>query len=187
MATVSKAAFKKGARPTKDDYTLSGGAIRELLAILSSYFSYLLQEEYLYRNPVALIRQKSKFIQQRQGGTKILRLSSTQWEMVIKTAEKMAEADAVKHERTLFILSALYSMYLRISELAASDRWSPMMKHFYRDQDSRWWFTTVGKGNKERDIAVSDSMLRTPYPEEIAVTPFSASSVVLPAIATPSL
>lgn len=52
-------------------------------------------------------------------------------------------------------------MYLRISELAASDRWSPAMNHFYRDSDGHWWFTTVGKGNKERQIAVSDAMLKS--------------------------
>ena len=50
-------------------------------------------------------------------------------------------------------------MYLRISELAASDRWTPMMNDFYKDHEDRWWFTTVGKGNKERQIAVSDTML----------------------------
>ena len=30
---------------------------------------------------------------------------------------------------------------------------------FHRDHDGHWWFTTVGKGNKERQIAVSDAML----------------------------
>ena len=34
------------------------------------------------------------------------------------------------------------------------------MNHFYRDGDNHWWFTTVGKGNKERQIAVSDTMLK---------------------------
>jgi integrase len=33
------------------------------------------------------------------------------------------------------------------------------MNDFHKDQDALWWFTTVGKGNKERQIAVSDSML----------------------------
>jgi integrase len=50
-------------------------------------------------------------------------------------------------------------MYLRISELAASERWVPTMNDFHKDHDGLWWFTTVGKGNKERQIAVSDTML----------------------------
>jgi integrase len=53
----------------------------------------------------------------------------------------------------------LYGMYLRISELAASDRWIPMMNDFSKDGNGYWWFTTVGKGNKERQIAVSQPML----------------------------
>ena len=56
-------------------------------------------------------------------------------------------------------MNALFAMYLRISELAASKRWVPQMGHFYKDMDGNWWFKTVGKGNKERDICVSDAML----------------------------
>lgn len=33
------------------------------------------------------------------------------------------------------------------------------MNHFQRNSKGNWWFTTVGKGNKERQIAVSDLML----------------------------
>ena len=33
------------------------------------------------------------------------------------------------------------------------------MNHFFRDADENWWFTTVGKGNKQRQIAVSDTMI----------------------------
>jgi len=86
-------------------------------------------------------------------------LSELQWEYVIETAEIMAQEDKDQHQRTLFIMTALYAMYLRISELAASKRWTPKMCDFYRDHDGLWWFTTVGKGNKERQISVSDAML----------------------------
>ena len=72
----------------------------------------------------------------------------------------LAKENADKYERTLFILSALFLMYLRISELAASSRWTPHMNDFRKDNDGNWWFTVVGKGNKEREIAVSDSMLK---------------------------
>ena len=33
------------------------------------------------------------------------------------------------------------------------------MGHFQPDQEGNWWFVTVGKGNKEREISVSDAML----------------------------
>ena len=71
----------------------------------------------------------------------------------------MAQENPKKHNKTLFILSALYSMYLRISELTATPRWTPKMSDFYRDQDGLWWFNVIGKGNKQRQIAVSDPML----------------------------
>lgn len=127
--------------------------------MLSTFYNYLLQEEYLLMNPVALIRQKSKFIRKQQVQPKIRRLSELQWQYVIETAKNMADSTPKLHERTLFIMSALYSMYLRISELAADSRWKPTMNHFYRDSDNNWWFITVGKGNKQRQIAVSNAML----------------------------
>jgi len=107
-----------------------------------------------------MIRQKSKFVRKQQTKSKIRRLSEQQWQTVIQVAEKMAMDNAEQHERTLFIMSCLYSMYLRISELTVNQRWSPTMNDFQRDHDGLWWFTTVGKGNKERQIAVSDSMLQ---------------------------
>lgn len=161
VAIVNKAAYRKGKRPDIKNFQLSQGAIKECFAILSSFYNYLLQEEYVFANPVALIRQKSKFIRRQQSKPKIRRLSELQWKTVIKTTKQMAEDHPELHERTLFMMTILYSMYLRISELAANKRWIPTMNHFHRDQNGHWWFTTVGKGNKERQIAVSDTMLAT--------------------------
>jgi site-specific recombinase XerC len=159
VVTVSKTQHRKGEIPKISKYELSQGALKELLAILSSFFNYLLQDDYVYMNPVALMRQKSKFIRTMQGITKIRRLSELQWQYVIETAKLLAKHAPEKHQRTLFIMSALYSMYLRISELVATDRWTPKMNDFLRDNDGNWWFTTVGKGNKQRQIAVSEAML----------------------------
>ena len=159
VVTVSKRAFKNGEKPNIKDFEISKESIKETFAILSSFFNYLLQEEYIQSNPVALIRQKSKFIQKQQGQRRIRRLSPKQWQYVINTAKQMASEQPELHERTLFILSILYGMYLRISELAASPRWIPIMNNFFKDQDDNWWFTTVGKGNKQRQIAVSNSVI----------------------------
>jgi len=86
-------------------------------------------------NPVALIRQKSQFVQKRQVHTRVRRLSQPQWQTVIDTAGQLAEANPRRYERTLFMITLLYGLYLRISELAASDRWTPTMNDFHRDQD----------------------------------------------------
>jgi integrase/recombinase XerD len=50
-------------------------------------------------------------------------------------------------------------MYLRIYELAATPRWTQTMGDFFKDAENHWWFRTIGKSNKSRQIAVSDVML----------------------------
>lgn len=161
LAKVSKSEFKDGARAEISDFSISNGSIKEIFAILGSYFNFLIQEEYITSNPILLIRQKSKFLVKTQGSAPVRRLSELQWEHVINIARKMAEITPETGERTLFIMCCLYGMYLRISELVASKRWSPSMNHFRKDHEENWWFTTIGKGNKQRQIAVSDSMLES--------------------------
>lgn len=161
VATLPKSAVKQGLQPDIAQYNLSQSALKDIFAVLSSFYNYLIQEEQTDVNPISLIKQKSKFLRKKQGKTKIRRLSDRQWQYVIDTAESLAEENPEKHERSLFILSALYLMYLRISELAASERWTPTMNSFQVDHDGNWWFTVVGKGNKEREIAVSDTMLNS--------------------------
>jgi len=145
--------------PEASRVTLSNAAVQEIFAILSTFFNFLIAEEYLLSNPIALIRQKSKFLRRSQQVAPIRRLSQIQWQAVLQAVDELALSAPNKHERTRFMLSLLYGMYLRISELAASSRWTPSMNHFFKDAQGHWWFTTVGKGNKQRQIAVSDAML----------------------------
>lgn len=159
VVTVSKVEHQQGLVPDPKRYQLSPKAVQAVFAITSSFFNYLIQENYVAHNPVAQIRQKSRFTQKTQGSTPIRRLSELQWGYVIETALLQAQLDPARHERTLFIMQALYGMYLRISELASTLRWTPRMGHFQVDRDGHWWFTTVGKGNKQRQISVSDAML----------------------------
>ena len=84
------------------------GAIQEIFAILSTLFNFLIAEEYMTSNPVALMRQKSKFIRKKQHNAPIRRLSINQWEEVLKAAETLALEDPQKHERTRFMLSMLH-------------------------------------------------------------------------------
>lgn len=142
-----------------EGYTPSSSSTQSLLGVLSSFFNYLIQESYLRSNPVSQLRQKSKFIRKTQSQAQIRRLSPLQWDFVVEAAEKMAAQDPGAHERTLFIMQALFAMYLRISELVVTPRWMPQMGHFRQDIEGNWWFLTVGKGNKEREVSVSDAML----------------------------
>lgn len=148
-----------GSRKDAKHYSPSQKAIQASFAILSSFFNFLIQEEYLSANPVALVRQKSRFIQKSQNRAPVRRISNYQWDEVIRVAETLAAQDAAQHERTLFILNCLLGMYLRISELVADERSTPVMGDFRMDSDRNWWFHVVGKGNKSRIITVSNAML----------------------------
>lgn len=143
------------------EYMASQSALQSLFSVLSSFFNFLIQENYLGANPVSQIRQKSKFLRKHQSQGKIRRLSPLQWEFVLDAAESLAQQQPKVHERTLFIMHALFAMYLRVSELVETSRWQPQMGHFQLDQEGNWWFITVGKGNKEREISVSDAMLES--------------------------
>lgn len=159
VSHVSKLGFSSGQVPNKKEYSLSQAAVRATFSILSSYYTFLIQEDAAQHNPVALIRQKSKFIKKEITRKQIRRISNLQWDYVIETAEALAAEDPDTHERTLFIMNALLGMYLRISELVADERSAPIMGDFMKDSDGHWWFKVLSKGNKERLVAVSDEML----------------------------
>ncbi len=156
---VTKKEHTQGREADPKNYRLSQSGLAAIFAILSSFYEYLIQENKIEANPIRQIRQKSRYIRKKQSNVVIRRLSELQWAYVIEVAEKMARENPDLHERTLFIMNGLYAMYLRISELSANSRWTPEMGDFKRDTEGNWWFTTVGKGNKERMISVSDAML----------------------------
>ena len=181
VVTISKSAHRAGEKLDVKNYELSSSALKDIFSILSSFYNFLIQEDYTEVNPILHVRQKSKYIRRQQGKPKIRRLSELQWGYVIETAEMMANNNEKDH-RTLFIMTALYSMYLRISELTAGKRWTPKMCDFFRDHDGLWWFTTVGKGNKERQISVSDAMLGAlkKYRKSMQMTPLPSPSDTSP-------
>lgn len=160
VVTVSKADFRAGKIADSKSFSPSQAAIKATFTALSSFYDYLLQEGLTESNPVALIRQKSKFVRRDHQPPVVRRVSNLQWDYVLETAALMAEESPHEHERTLFIMNALYAMYLRISELVADERSSPVMGDFRKDRDGNWWFHVTGKGNKSRTVTVSDEMLK---------------------------
>lgn len=157
IVKVSKANYKQGLEPNKSDYQMSQSSLRALFAVIGRFYEHLLLEDKIAKNPVAQIRQKGRYIIKQQQESQVIRLSDIQWETCLSAAKEIC--DSGKDKRTLFIISAMYLMYLRISELVATESWVPLMSHFYQDSEGKWWFKTLGKGNKLRTIAVSHSML----------------------------
>ena len=133
-------------------------SLRAVIASVSTFYTYLLQEGYVEKNPVILLRQKSQIIQKRQQTRITRKLTQTQWETMIKQVAEKANVEA-NYERHLFALSAFYLLGVRISELSETPGRNPTMRDFTRDHDGLWWFHTVGKGNKVREVAVPDAMM----------------------------
>ncbi len=184
VVKVSKKSFQDGERAQKEDFVLSQQALKQIFSILSAFYNALIQDELTEVNPILQIRQKSKFIRQEARSPIIRRLSNQQWQTVLNAAHGLYQQHPQKHNRTLFIVQALYGMYLRISELAATPRWQPKMSDFFRDSNKDWWFKTVGKGNKMRQIAVSPTMLQSlkDYRESLGYLPLPAPDDKTPLI-----
>lgn len=159
VVSVPKAQFRNGHKPDKKQFSPSQASIKATFTALSSFYDFLAQESVVNSNPVALIRQKSKYIQRNQNRDIVRRISNLQWDYVIETAEILANESPDTHERTLFIMNCLFAMYLRISELVADERSVPVMGNFRKDMDGHWWFHVIGKGNKSRTVTVCDEML----------------------------
>ena len=172
VVKISKTARRSGKEPNKTQYQLSNKSIEAIFAILSSMFTYLQQEDYLEVNPVALIRQKKGYIQRQQTRKVTRKLSKVQWHYVINTCEEMCQADP-QHQRTYFLMSAFYLLGLRISELAYAPGRMATMGNFAPDKNGLWWYTTLGKGNKIRDVAVPDELLSAlkNYRQYLGLTP----------------
>ena len=172
VVKISKAERRHGKEPLKANYKMGNKSIEAIFAVLSSMFTYLQQEEYLEVNPIALIRQKKGYIQRQQTRKVTRKLSRLQWDYVINTCEEMAAEDS-RHYRTLFLMSCFYLLGLRISELAYGTHRKATMGNFAPDKRGLWWYTTVGKGNKERDVAVPDELLASlrKYRETLNLSP----------------
>ena len=90
----------------------------------------------------------------------VKRLSEEQWLFLLETVTAMAD-DNPRFERNLFLIAALKTLFLRISEFSERPDWIPVMGHFWEDTDKNWWLKVYGKGRKLRDITVPSSFM--PY------------------------
>jgi len=185
VVSVPKLAFQEGQEASIKQYCPSQSAVKAMFTALSSFYGYLVQESLVSSNPVGLIRQKSKFVRKDHQKPIVRRISNLQWDYVLETAEMLAESRPNKHERTLFIMNCLFAMYLRISELVADERSTPVMGDFRKDRDGHWWFHVTGKGNKDRTITVCNDMLIAlkRYRSHLDLSPLPAISEPTPLVA----
>lgn len=189
-ATASKRE-RKIAAETKQDlpsepYKMSQGSVAQVFAVCGSFYQHAIDEGHTEVNPFRAVKQKSVYKQRNTFGVASRSLTPLQWDFVIETAELMASENK-NHERTLFILVTLFSMYLRISDLVGRDNWQPLMGDFRRDTMGNWWFHVVGKGNKSAKISVRDQYIErylTRYRLHLELPPLPSPQEKRPLIST---
>jgi len=142
----------------KSKYRPSQQSIQAMFTAVIAFYKYLMDEEYTFGNPAQIAKKDCRYIIKDAQVKEVRRLSNDQWEFLLDTAHRMADEDE-KHERTLFLIAALKTLFLRISELSERKDWIPMMSHFWMDQDKNWWLKIYGKGRKLRDITVPPAFL----------------------------
>jgi site-specific recombinase XerD len=160
-------------------YKPSQGTTAQIFAVCGSFFEHAIDEGYCESNPIRAIKQKSNFKQRYVKDDDARTLTPLQWDYVIETAVMMADQHKpapgvapeamddesrklwVYHERNLFIIATLFSMYLRISDLVGRPGWEPSMGDFRLDPRGYWFFHVVGKGNKAAKISVRNDYMTT--------------------------
>ncbi len=142
---------KKRYRPSQQTLTASFTAI-------VAFYKYLMNEELCYGNPAQIAKKDCRYFIKDAQVKEVRRLSTDQWQYVLDVSTALADADP-KYERSLFIIAALKTLFLRISELSERKTWSPEMSHFWEDENGNWWLKVFGKGRKLRDTTVPPTFL----------------------------
>lgn len=169
-------------RPDPSDYSPSASTVAASLRVLSSFYEFMFLKKVIDRNCVKHFPRKKKFISTNRNNKNNKAISNEQWEYIIETAEIMAEENRVRYERTLFILSLLYFMHLRISDIVHDNRSQPKMGDFHKDEEGNWFLSVVEDREQIRLIAANDTMLKflvryrrslnlSKYPEKNENTP----------------
>lgn len=146
-----KTLFKKKYKPSQQTLTATFTA-------LVAFYKYLMNEEYLNGNPAQIAKLDCKYFIKNAQVKEIRRLTESQWQYVFNVAMQLADEEPI-YERNLFIICALKTLFLRISELSERRDWTPVMSHFWQDSDGNWWLKIFGKGRKLRDVTVPDSFI----------------------------
>ncbi|GHE82844.1 tyrosine-type recombinase/integrase [Thalassotalea profundi] len=166
----------------KKKYRPSQQTLTAMFTAIGVFYNYLMSEEFCLGNPASIAKKDCRHFIADAQVKEVKRLTASQWQYVLDTAVKMADEDPI-FERSLFIIAALKTLFLRISELSERTNWSPVMGHFWQDEDENWWLKVFGKGRKLRDITVPPDFLpfleRYRYSRGLSGLPLSSENTVL--------
>lgn len=142
----------------KKKYRPSQQTLTSTFTAIIVFYNYLMGEELCYGNPAQVAKKDCKHFISDAQVKEVKRLTNDQWQYLLDTAVSMADEDPL-YERNLFVIASLKTLFLRISELSERDSWSPIMGHFWQDEDENWWLKIYGKGRKLRDTTVPSDFM----------------------------
>ncbi len=145
-------------KPDKRKYKPSQQTLIATFTAVIAFYKYLMNEEYVYGNPAQIAKTDCRHFIKDAQIKEVRRLTDEQWKYVFDVTVKLADSNML-HERSLFVISALKTLFLRVSELSKRPNWVPTMSHFWEDSEGNWWLKIFGKGRKLRDITVPKSFL----------------------------
>src|SRR5471032_1500004 len=136
---------------------LSPTSERQAIVILNTLFAWLVNAGYLAGNPLSLSRQRTS-----KAKPRVTRfLEDDLWQAVKASIDAMprdTDREQEHYARVRWLISLLYLMGLRISEVVSN----PMGGFFRRrdrDGQDRWWLTITGKGGKERLLPATTELM----------------------------
>jgi site-specific recombinase XerD len=138
---------------------LSAASLKTAINIINSLLQYLVDAEYLRRNPMQLMRKRvreSETMEAKSLKRQEKILSPRQWTLLIETLESLPEknySEKREKHRTKMIIAMSYYMGLRVSDLVNA-KWSD-----FKTIHDNWWFEVTGKGGKHALLPVSIRLL----------------------------
>ncbi|CAH9062536.1 tyrosine-type recombinase/integrase [Pseudoalteromonas holothuriae] len=138
--------------------SISQQTLAAMFTALNVFYKFAILEEKTNTNFVPVVKKNSPFLVVQSQIKLPDTLSNLQWEYVLGVTKDRSEQQP-ELERNLFTLVCLKGLYLRISELSERPQWSPVMSHFWQDPDGFWYLRIMGKGNKLRDVTLSEDIV----------------------------
>ncbi|MCQ1060116.1 site-specific integrase [Photobacterium sp. ZSDE20] len=133
--------------------------VKSQLSLLSTFFSYLCDVEFVDRNPAAtylkrLTENNMRDVLAADEEVAEKALSDEQVRAVWHTVSEMAKKQPEIHLRSKLLIATLLLIYPRISELASRPGYSPVMSSFRQHTDENWYyFIPRSKNGKSRRVA----------------------------------
>ncbi len=166
----------------KKKYRPSQQTLTSAFTAVIAFYKYLMGEELCFGNPAQIAKKDCRHFIVDSQVKEAKRLTEAQWQYLLDTAVHLADKEAI-YERNLFVIAALKTLFLRISELSEREKWSPLMGHFWQDEDENWWLKVYGKGRKLRDTTVPSDFIpflqRYRRTRDLSPLPYASENTVL--------